>query len=713
MALRAILVFRLIAFLLLVLLLLLICCASTTQGLILPVTGVVVRQHSNNNRGNNNNSCYSSSSMLRTTRTALEAAHRSRLLSSCRTTGTTLKRRLPTRQWAAAGASSAAGKDRVFATSAPKEADDSSNTVAANHHFDEEIAFKAAAAAATVAPPRAASAAEAKLTALNGSSSGGSSSSGGAGGAFVPKTVARATLNGSSVGTMIRPKSSSSAASDEEYYYHDDHEVMMANNAKDPFATAESSATTTTTTGPSSRDTLNDLMNAAPVEYRSVTDYPSIEAYLEGEGLRSRPVKEGGTWKVEDPLRWTEGFGRRSPQYDVILNDIIHLKPGDEGYFDVNDLKIPGTAIVRTKEQAAIVLEKLMMNAAAAEGAAPIFHACDTEVMDIDLSTVGPVGNGYCTCVSIYSGPDFDYGLGHGPGATLWIDNLDDACGILQEFKDWFEDERFLKVWHNYGFDRHVMWNEGIDVRGFGGDTMHMARLQDSSRARTEGASGNGYGLEALTEDLLSRRKQPMKEIFGIKRLRKDGTEGILVDMPPVEVMQRDPRHRAKWIKYSCYDAEGTWLIRKRLEELLRKMSWINDTNLYDYYWMHMRPFGEVLTDMERRGIRVDANEYLAGVEIKAREDRAHHVEVFRQWAAKKIGADGLALNTASSVQLCTFLFGGAENEKTKEKTESVRVFKVSRAEIQEDALEAYRSQEEAAAKAEASKHDGTYSLAM
>jgi hypothetical protein len=105
---------------------------------------------------------------------------------------------------------------------------------------------------------------------------------------------------------------------------------------------------------------------------------------------------------------------------------------------------------------------------------------------------------------------------------------------------------------------------------------------------------------------------------------------------------------------------------------------------------MYMRSFGEVLTDMERRGIRVDAREYLANVEVQAREDRDRHVEIFRNWAAKQIGPDGLALNPASSVQLCTFLFGGAENTKTREPTESVRVFKVPREEIPNDAMKAY-----------------------
>ena len=417
---------------------------------------------------------------------------------------------------------------------------------------------------------------------------------------------------------------------------------------------------------------------------KRISDIPKSPDTEEGlfEGLKSRPV-EGGSWNPQDPIGWSRNFGRRSPEYEQRLQKIIKLNPGDEGYFeDINNRqKIPDVTIVRTKEQARIVMDKLMSSPDT------IFHACDTEVMDIDLKTVGPVGNGYVTCASIYSGPDFDYGLGEDPGSTLWIDNLDDACGILQEFKPFFESPNKLKIWHNYGFDRHVMWNEGIDCVGFGGDTMHMARLQDTSRLK----SGNGgYSLEALTESLLRRRKKPMKEIFGVPRLRKDGTPGSLVDVPPIEVMQRDPRFRKNFILYSCYDAEGTWQLHSKLVELLEKLEWYPGRTLYEYYWDNMREFGHVLTDMERRGIRVNAKDYLAGVEEQARKDREQHRLNFVNWAATKIGVDGLALNPASSVQLATFLFGGAKNQKTKEYTEATRVFKVAREEITEEALEAY-----------------------
>ena len=405
------------------------------------------------------------------------------------------------------------------------------------------------------------------------------------------------------------------------------------------------------------------------------------------QGLKSRPV-EGGNWNPSAPLDWAKDFGRRSPDYEQSLKRLVKLQPGDEGYFDVSGIEVPKATLVRTKEQARQVMKVLM------EADPSVFHACDTEVMDIDLKQVGPVGNGYVTCVSIYSGPDFDYGLGDGPGTALWIDNLDDAYGVLQEFKAWFEDPTKFKVWHNYGFDRHVLWNEGIDCQGFGGDTMHMARLQNTSRSKAD--QGQGYSLEALTADLLGRRKRPMKEIFGIKRLRKDGTEGNIVDVPPVEVLQRDPKFRANFIMYSCYDAEGTWLLKGKLDEELRKMTWIvQGKSLYDYYWANMREFGKVLTDMERRGIRVDAKDYLAAVELQARKDRDEHTEMFRKWASSKIGADGLALNPASAAQLCTFLFGGAKNTKTKERTEIERVFKVAREEIPEDAIAAYRKRDE------------------
>lgn len=408
--------------------------------------------------------------------------------------------------------------------------------------------------------------------------------------------------------------------------------------------------------------------------------------------VKSKP-KKGGTWDPTNPLQWCKSFGSRSPSDDERLATLTNLHSGEEGYHDITNIQVPDVTIVRTKEQALKVLQKLMEDKLANPWR---IHSCDTEVMDIDLKKVGPIGHGYVTCLSVYSGPDFDYGLGDSDGddkeeegkkgTMLWVDNLDDAHGILQEFKSWLEDETILKVWHNYGFDRHVLYNEGINVKGFGGDTMHMARLSDTSRMK--------YSLESLTEDLLGQRKVPMKEIFGEARLRKDGTPGAIIDLPPMEKLQRHPKYRHNWIKYSAFDAKSTYNLYRHLENKLEKTPWFATWSLMDYYRDHMRPFGEVLTDLERRGILV-ATDYLANVEVQARKDRKGHVNTFRQWASKQIGPDGLAMNLASSVQLSTFLFGGAQNAKTKEHSETVRVFKTPRAEVRDDAMDAYRERDE------------------
>ena len=54
----------------------------------------------------------------------------------------------------------------------------------------------------------------------------------------------------------------------------------------------------------------------------------------------------------------------------------------------------------------------------------------------------------------MFGGPEIDFGLGEGKGSVLWIENINDSAGLLQEFKEWFEDTKYKKVWHNYGFDR-------------------------------------------------------------------------------------------------------------------------------------------------------------------------------------------------------------------------------------------------------------------
>ncbi|CAM9700305.1 unnamed protein product, partial [Ectocarpus sp. 13 AM-2016] len=354
--------------------------------------------------------------------------------------------------------------------------------------------------------------------------------------------------------------------------------------------------------------------------------------------------------------------------------------------------KVEGVQIVAGREKAREVVQILMDNPDA-------FYACDTEVSDINLKDHGPVGHGRVTCISIYGGPELDFG--EGPGKILWVDNLGAAAGTLEEFLPFFASEKHKKVWHNYGFDRHVMFNspdnreeQRIDCVGFAGDTMHMARLWDTSMEKYAGDTG--FSLEALSLKLLGegQRKTPMKELFGIPKLKKDGTPGNLLVLPPIDEIQTRPEVRPRFIEYSAYDAQATWLVHRELMQKLREMSWKDEMTMLDFYEMYYVPFGELLTDMERTGIYVEAKGYLKDIEVQARNDKKKAEETFLSWV-KKIQPGAETLNPSSSTQIQTLLFGGAMNPKTKEKLPVRRVFKIERDPAELEAFKATQVQDE------------------
>ncbi|KAK9806725.1 hypothetical protein WJX72_000669 [[Myrmecia] bisecta] len=337
------------------------------------------------------------------------------------------------------------------------------------------------------------------------------------------------------------------------------------------------------------------------------------------------------------------------------------------------------------------------------------FFACDTEVSNIDVTKESAVGHGTVTCFSVYCGPDVHFGGQLAAGGVtqnqLWVDTLLDgkqpakAAAIAAVFKRFFEDESLKKVWHNYGFDRHVLANAptSISCRGFGGDTMHLARLWDASRARF---TGTGYSLESLTSDkelmgaemVDPRSKVSMKKIFGRAKLKKDGTPGKVIELPAIEVLQTDAMVRGDWINYSAYDAKATWELHQALVGKLGAMPCVMDRDvdrtktakvdgsaytMLDMYHEYWRPFGELLTDMEKSGMMVD-REHLRAAEKKALADQAEARERFTTWAAAKV-PDAAHMNICSGPQIRQLLFPGVPNGKDPKKgsVEMERQFKI------------------------------------
>ncbi|XP_010060415.2 DNA polymerase I A, chloroplastic/mitochondrial [Eucalyptus grandis] len=313
-----------------------------------------------------------------------------------------------------------------------------------------------------------------------------------------------------------------------------------------------------------------------------------------------------------------------------------------------------------------------------------LVHACDTEVAEIDVKQATPVDHGEITCFSIYSGPQADFGNGK---SCIWVDVLDGGKELLLEFEAFFKDPDIKKVWHNYSFDSHIIENYGIKVSGFHADTMHMARLWNSSR-RTEG----GYSLEALTgdqrvisdaelgneKDLIG--KVSMKTIFGRNKVKKDGSEGKMTTIPPVEELQREEREL--WICYSALDAMSTLRLFESLRRKLQRMSWRFDgkpcpqKSMLDFYNEYWRPFGEILVKMEAEGMLVDRT-YLAEIEKVAKSEQEVAADRFRRWASKYC-EDAKYMNVGSDAQLRQLLFGGTVNRKNPNQFLDVeKVFKV------------------------------------
>jgi DNA polymerase I-like protein with 3'-5' exonuclease and polymerase domains len=170
---------------------------------------------------------------------------------------------------------------------------------------------------------------------------------------------------------------------------------------------------------------------------------------------------------------------------------------------------------------------------------------------------------------------------------------------------------KLRKIWHNYGFDRHVLGNMGVACGGFAGDTLHLARLHDASRRFNGGFSlealSSDRGLAALLradllraaglpphaaspsasspsptdspqphqsglpfdEDDVSLPKRGMRERFGESRVKRDGGLAKAAVVQPMHLLHALPRFRAEWVDYSALDAKATWNVHRALRAAL------------------------------------------------------------------------------------------------------------------------------------------------
>lgn len=140
-------------------------------------------------------------------------------------------------------------------------------------------------------------------------------------------------------------------------------------------------------------------------------------------------------------------------------------------------------------------------------------------------------------------------------------------------------------------------------MQGFGGDTMHMARLADPSLGPAE------YSLAKLSqnyekdivhlkehkieymlnnpkideeskknllfykENFTRIKKFNMRQLFGYYKMLKNGNIGKVIIFPDIMEMHTNPMFVKDWVEYSCFDAEITYFLRETLRAKLLQLN--------------------------------------------------------------------------------------------------------------------------------------------
>jgi len=207
-----------------------------------------------------------------------------------------------------------------------------------------------------------------------------------------------------------------------------------------------------------------------------------------------------------------------------------------------------------------------------------------------------------------------------------------DEKKVLELLRPVLEDPSASKTGQNIKYDMIVLRQAGIALAGVDFDTMVAAYVLDPG--------GRRFGLDELSLDFLGYRKIPTKDIIG------SGASAITMDQAPVE----------KVCEYSCEDADVTWKLRAILEPKLAQ------TKLADLFNKLEMPLVPVLAEMERHGIRIDADRLRAMSAQITRKAEELEKEIYAE--------AGERFNVASPQQLAEILFtklGLPRLKRTKE----------------------------------------------
>ncbi len=240
--------------------------------------------------------------------------------------------------------------------------------------------------------------------------------------------------------------------------------------------------------------------------------------------------------------------------------------------------------------------------------------ACfDTETTSLDPMAAQLVGLSFC----VQAGEACYIPLAHRyPGAP---DQLDREA-VLERLRPWFESDECRKVGQNAKYDRHVLANHGVTVRGVVHDTLLASYVLESHQR---------HDMDSLAMRHLGAKTILYEEVAG------KGASSICFDQVSVE----------RATEYSAEDSDVTFQLHGVLWPQIEA-----DAKLRHIYADIEVPVSGVLLAMERNGVLIDSallatqgNEL--GGKMMELERKAHELA-------------GQPFNLASPKQLGEILFG-------------------------------------------------------
>ncbi|CAM3586507.1 DNA polymerase I [Bordetella flabilis] len=185
---------------------------------------------------------------------------------------------------------------------------------------------------------------------------------------------------------------------------------------------------------------------------------------------------------------------------------------------------------------------------------------------------------------------------------------------VLRRLRPWLEDPAAPKLLHNAKYDAHVLANEGIRLAGVAEDTMLQAYVLESHRT---------VSLADLAQRWLGRSGITYEQLCG------KGANQICFDEVAVE--------RAG--QYAAEDADFTLQMHQVLRPRVAAQAGL------DFVYKLELQVSEVLTGIERTGVRVDAEElarqsHALGQEMMSLEQRAYELagQPFNLNSPKQLG---------------------------------------------------------------------------